>query len=225
MALSVRFKHRSESSAKNDLRHDLRRGPQPKYIDKDRTCLNTVIIEPASPSVLRDLCAERRKLIPMQRKAKITESVASSSIITFGRGLQAHVDELDHERQDELFTAVAKAVADHLGIEVTGLVGHRDEVSLHAHGQHPARHPDGRPMSRVITRKVASEIQDVAMEAARSFLPMIERGKKKADRIKDGDDPSTINNRTVRQLHEDLPLEIEARRQELVVAEARVIEL
>ena len=225
MALSVRFKHRSESSAKNDLRHELRRGPQPKYIDAKRTYLNTVIIEPASPSVLRDLCAERRKLIPMQRRAKITDSVSSSSIITFGVGLQFHVDALNQDRQDELYASVARSVAEHLGIEVTGLVAHRDEVAPHAHGQHPARHPDGRPMGKVITRNVASEIQDVAMEAARPFLPMIERGKKRAERIKDGDDPSTINNRSVRQLHDDLPKEIEARRQELVVAEARVIDM
>ena len=225
LALSVRFKSRPESSAKNDIRHELRRGPQPAYIDGSRTGLNTVIVKPQSPAVLRDLCAERRALLPMQRKAKATDAISLSSIITFGTGLQPHVEALGQERQDQLYEAVARAVADHIGIEVTGLVAHRDEVGQHAHGQHPGRHPSGLPISKVITRKVASEIQTIAMEAARPFLPMIERGKKKSDRIKNGEPASAIYNRSVRQLHDDFPREIEARRQELVVAEARVIEM
>jgi len=225
LALSVRFKHRSESSAKNDLRHDLRRGPQPRYIDGNRSHLNSVIIEPVSPSVLRDLCAERRGLLDMKRKRKITESVASSFIVTFGTGLQKHVDALSANDQDALYVSVGAAITDHLGIEMTGLVAHRDETGHHAHGQAPARHPDGRPMGKVITRQIASQIQDIAMEAASSFLPMIERGKRKVDRIADGDDPSTIYNRSVKQLHDDLPAEIEKAEAELVVATDRVREM
>lgn len=239
MALSFRFQHRSESSAKNDIRHDLRRGPQPKYIDGKRSHLNTVMIEPVSPSYLRDLCAERRELVKTERKVKINHSVASSFIITFGKGLQKHVDALPAEELDALFKAVADAVTDRVGIELTGLVAHRDETAKHAHGQCPARHPDGRAMGQVITRKIASEIQTIAMEAAKPFLPMIERGKPKAKRKADGEDPSAIYHRSVKQLHEDLPKEeaemkgritqlqtvIEAKEELVVEATARVIEM
>jgi len=207
MAISFRFKHRSESSAKNDIRHDLRRGPQPKYIDGKRSNLNSTIIEPVSPSVLRDLCIERRKLTDIKRASKLNHSVASSFIITFGKGLQKHVNDLSADEQNALYEIVAVAVTDHLGIELTGLVAHRDETASHAHGQCPARHEDGRPMGKVITPTIASTIQDIAMEAAASFLPMIQRGKKKSERIDDGEDPSAIYNRSVKRLHEDLPFE------------------
>lgn len=222
MAISVRFKHRSESDAKNDIRHDLRRGPQPKYVDGTRTRMNTTIVQPKSPAILRDLCIKRRELQPMSRKPKGSFTVASSSIITFGRGLKSHVEALDQERQDELYEAVAEAVAAHLGIELTGLVAHRDEVSPHAHGQHPGRHSDGRPMGKVITPTIASELQDIAMAAAKPFLPMVERGKKKADRIADGDDLSKIINRSVRQLHDDMPKEIQAVQAKLSKTKAKL---
>jgi|DEB0MinimDraft_12_1074336.scaffolds.fasta_scaffold04008_4 predicted nucleic acid-binding Zn-ribbon protein len=239
MALSVRFKHRSESSAKNDIRHDLRRGPQPKYIDAFRSDHNSTIIKPVSPSILRDICAERRELVDTERKAKSNHSVASSFVITFGAGLQRHVEDLSYDLQDALYRAVAEAVTDHIGIELTGLVAHRDETAPHAHGQCPARHQDGRPMGKAITQAIASEIQTIAMQAAAPFLPMIKRGKPKADRIADGEDQSAIYNRSVRQLHEDLPREeaqlkdrisnlgslIEAKEEQLIEATLRVSEM
>lgn len=224
-AISIRFKHRNESSAKNDLRHDLRRGPQPKYIDGDRSGLNSVIIQPESPSILRKLCSERRELLDKQRKEKAAPSVASSFIITFGTGLQEHMNELSHDEQNALYEAVAVAATERLGIELTGLVAHRDETAPHAHGQCPARHPEGDPVSKVITPAIASELQDIAMEAARPFLPMIVRGKKKADRIAEGEDASAIYNRSVKQLHEDLPKEISAAEAALAIAQERVDEM
>lgn len=224
-ALAVRFKHRSLSSAKNDIRHELRRGPQPRYIDPDRSHLNSVIIKPQSPAKLRDLCKARRDQLDMQRAAKASDSVASSVIIGFGKGLQPHVNALDVEQQDALYLAIAEAVTKHLGIELTGLVSHRDETAPHGHGQTPARHPDGRPMGKVITPTIASEIQTIAMEVAKPFLPMIERGKRKVDRISDGDDPSAIYNRSVKRLHEDLPDELEAAEAALLLAIDRVSEM
>lgn len=225
MALSARFRHRSESSAKNDVRHEMRIGLQPKYVDGSRTADNSVIIKPESPAKLRKLCIERREQRDMSRAPKITMSVSSSLIITFGVGLQKHVHNLSVDDQDALLEAVAKAVTDHVGIELTGLVGHRDETAFHGHGQSPAYNSEGQPMGKVITQKIASEIQTVAMEAAREFLPMIERGKKKAERIADGEDPSAVYNRSVKELHEDLPQEIAAARKQLDTALSRVAEM
>lgn len=161
----------------------------------------------------------------MQRKAKASMSVTTGLIITFGHDLQEPVSALSRDEQNQMYLRIAENITEHVGIELTGLVAHRDEVGHHAHGQCPARHPDGRPMGKVLTPAICSEIQTLAMEAAKEFLPMIERGKRKSDRIKDGDDPSTVFNRSVKQLHDDLPDELEAAKDELRVTSSEVLKM
>lgn len=221
-ALSIRFQHRSESALKNDMRHNLRVGKQPLYIDESRTKLNSIILEPQSPSILRKLCHERRGGL-MKRKAKSNMAVTTSFIITFGHDLQEQVSALSRSEQDTMYHKIALAITEHVEIELTGLVAHRDEVGQHCHGQTPARQLGGKPMSKVLTPSVCSEIQTVAMQAAQKFLPTIERGKRKADRIVAGEHSSAINNRTVKQLHDDLPVELEAAKAELFAATEQVL--
>jgi hypothetical protein len=57
--------------------------------------------------------------------------------------------------------------------------------------------------------KDLSGLQDTAGEILEKHGLDIHRGKPKTERIRDGDDPSQIYNRSVKQLHEDLPKEIE----------------
>lgn len=219
-ALSIRFQHRSVGSSRNDMRHNLRVGKQPSYIDGSLTRLNSTIIEPQSPTELSKLCHARRGEI-MKRKAKSNMAVTTSFIITFGHALQDPVSALSQDEQDSLYHKVGVAITDHVGIELTGLVAHRDEVGHHCHGQTPARHPGGKPMSKVLTPAVCSEIQTAAMKAAQEFLPMIERGKRKVDRIAAGEPLSAIYNRTVKQLHDDLPLELKQAEAEVYDARGR----
>lgn len=219
MAISFRFEHRDGSRLRARYRHDQRNGPQPGYVDGDRTPDNSTIIPYQPIPELRAMCQERRSTRATKRAMKSNAAIGSTFIITFGKGLQSHVDALSVADQDQLYSAVADAVGKRLGEDVAGLIAHRDETASHAHGVLPAVAKDGRPFSKVINRSVASEIQQIAEDAARPFLPMIEGRKTKAQRIADGEDPSRIYHRTVRQLHDDLPKELAAAQERVAAKE------
>ena len=70
-----------------------------------------------------------------------------------------------------------------------------------------------------------SRLQDIAAEVIQKHAFGIERGVRKSARIARGDQPSQIYNRSVRQLHQDLPLELEAKRDELKKFSDRVDEM
>lgn len=215
MAVSVRLQHRNLNGTTADIRHDRRIGRIPKYVDQDRSCLNSEILRGPTPHSMRAECVKLRELTPKIRKMRSDAAVSTRMVITFGKGLQPHFDALDVESQDKIYTEIAKAVADRVATSLLALVAHRDETAPHAHGQMLAVNKFGMPISKVATPTVMSELQDMAHQIALKYLPMCERGTKKADRIKRGDDPSKIYNRSVKQLHTDLPKEIEAKQTEL----------
>ena len=225
MSLSVRIEHATQGRAAGRRRHDLRIGRQPVYIDGDREDENSVILATPTPAVLRRECETRRSQRQTVRRMRTDAAVMTASIITWGRGLQPHVEALSREDQDDLHRAVAEAVAEHCGSDLVGLVVHRDETALHGHGAMPAVRLDGTPISKGLSPASLSAMQDIAMTAASRWLPMIEPPTRKTDRIARGDDASVIYHRSVRQLHDDLPKEIEARESELRVAEDRVAEM
>tara|TARA_R110000851_G_scaffold35316_1_gene92954 strand:- start:369 stop:1124 length:756 start_codon:yes stop_codon:yes gene_type:complete len=66
---------------------------------------------------------------------------------------------------------------------------------------------DGQPLSMVIKPADTRALQDTAAAAWEDLG--ITRGKPKAERIADGEPVSAWRHRTVKQLHEDLPREIE----------------
>jgi predicted nucleic acid-binding Zn-ribbon protein len=142
-------------------------------------------------------------------------AVSSRMVITFGKGLQPHFAALDVQTQDKIYTEIAEAVAARVATSLLALMAHRDETAPHAHGQMLAVNKFGVPVSKVATPTVMSELQDMVHQIALKYLSMCERGTKKADRIARGDDPSKIYNRSVKQLHTDLPKEIEAKQAEL----------
>lgn len=215
MAVSVRLQHRDINGTTADIRHDRRIGRIPKYVDQDRICLNSEILRGPTPHSMRAECVKLRELTEKIRKMRSDAAVSTRMIITFGKGLQPHFDALDVQTQDKIYTEIAQTVADRVATSLLALVAHRDETASHAHGQMLAVNKYGVPVSKVATPTVMSELQDIAHQIALKYLPMCERGTKKADRIKRGDDPSKIYNRSVKQLHTDLPKEIEAKQAEL----------
>jgi hypothetical protein len=84
------------------------------------------------------------------------------------------------------------------------------------------RDHDGVPMSQVMK---GSRLQDIAAEVIQKHASGIERRVRKSVRIARGDQPSQIYNRPVQQLHQDLPLELEAKRQEVKQFSDRVDEM
>lgn len=224
-AISVRVDHRSLSRAKGARSHDLRQGRIPDYVDQERTSENSVIVEPAPPSSLRKICEARRKARVTQRAMKRDAAVASCFIITFGTAAQPLFEAMPQDVQDATYRAVGEAIARELGVHLTGLVAHRDETAPHAHGQMPAYHPDGTPLSKILTPTVGKRLQDAAAAAIAPFDPRIVRGKPKAERIAAGEPRSKTIHRSVRELHHDLPAELDKKRTEIAVLEARIAKM
>jgi len=140
-------------------------------------------------------------------------AVATNGIITFGTEAQNIIENLSKDEQNRLFHETAKRIAERLNTDLTGLVVHRDESAIHAHFQLLAVNLDGMPLSKVIDRKTAKELQDIAGDVYKTHG--ITRGIPKADRITRGDDLSKIIHRSVTELHRDLPYEIAQKQQEI----------
>lgn len=214
-AISVRINAANYHKARGQRMHDLRLGRIPNYVAEERIVDNSILIENVNEGVLKSLCDQRRS--GKQRAMKRTAAVGSRGIITFGKQAQFEMAKLSPSKQDEAFQAVADAIAEHLASDLVGLVVHRDERAIHAHFLLPAWREDGQAISKVLTRKTSSQLQDVALETIKPFAPKIERGNKKIDRLRDGDKPSDVINKSVRQLHEELPAEIAEKQKELDV--------
>jgi hypothetical protein len=143
-------------------------------------------------------------------------AVSISGIVTFSTDAQPAIDALPKAEQDRRFLLAAEAVADHLGTDVAGVAVHRDESAIHCHFTLYGFGQDGQPVSRKLKKKVLSQLQDVAATAFGDLG--ITRGKRISERIRDGEPYSKTINRSVRELHRDLPVE-------LATAQAKVAEV
>ena len=218
-AISVRVKHRSASQYAGQRRHDLRIGDQPQYVDGDRSHGNRVLVEPPTPGPMRKRAENLRSQVSTQREMKSTAAVATIGIITFGAAAQPIFEALDSDAQDAAYLAVAQRIAEEYGTKLRGLTVHVDEASGHAHAVWESRAADGTAMSKVMR---GSRIQDIAAEVIADHAPGIVRGVRKSDRIERGDDASRIYNKSVRELHRDLPADLEAARVRVAEMEGRV---
>ena len=220
MKISVRIETRTRANATGQRNHDMRTGRQPSYVDPARSNLNSVIYAPEPTGNMLRECEERRKRRETKRAMRTDAAIAISGIITFDKEAAEYVKNLSIEEQDKLFLQSARDVAESMGTTLTGLVVHRDEFSPHAHFQCPAVRLDGYPVSKGLDRESFSKLQDVAAVAWADHG--IERGEKKTDKVQrlrnEGKTVAEITaetvHRSVKQLHEDLPLEIANRERE-----------
>lgn len=206
-SISVRVEHKGMDKSRFQMLHDTRTGNQPDYVDRARAHLNDVLIVPGSPGAMSKLCKKRRELRVTQRQMKIDASVATIGIVTFSTSAQKIINDLSRDEQNFMFEDVSNAISKRLNNEITGLVVHRDESAIHAHFQMPAYSLDGTPVSKLITPRVASELQDIAGACVEQHG--ISRGVKKKVRVARGESLAKTTHRNVKQLHEDLPAELE----------------
>ena len=195
MTGSVRVEHRDKSRSAGQRNHDLRKSHVPAYVDKSRSQHNSVLIEPLSSSELEKLVGERR--IGKKRKLRSDAAIATSGILTFGREAHQVIASLSIDEQNELIMKACKSVVSEFDNELTGLVIHRDEQSVHAHFQTCSWNRNGLANSKVITPELASKLQDVAGACFSAYG--ISRGISKEERIKNGEKPK---HKTVKELHE-----------------------
>ena len=99
---------------------------------------------------------------------------------------------------------------------------HVDESAPHAHFQLPAYDLTGHPISETAKRGALRDLQTITAEVMRRHSPGIERGRSKLDRLKAGASPAEVVNRSVAQLHDDLPAEIAAKETELAEVQAKL---
>ncbi|MDE1132192.1 MAG: plasmid recombination protein [Ascidiaceihabitans sp.] len=221
-AISIRVKHAHRSRYKNQRRHDLRIGHQPSYVDGDRVDLNRVVVDLPLPAQITQRAKELRKRTNPNRAMRADAAIATIGIITFGHAAQPIFEALTHEQQDAAYLEVAERIAEEYDTTLRGLVVHADETAPHAHVVWDCRDHNGVPMSHVMK---GSRLQDIAADVIAKHAPDIVRGIRKSARIARGDNPSQIYNRSVQQLHQDLPLEVAAKEYELESLNDRVDEM
>ena len=110
-AAQVRIEAASASRAGGQRAHDLRLGPQPSYVDADRTHLNRVLIQPWTGVELRRESERRRAQRPTKRAMKSNAGVGVRGIITFGHEAQTLFEQLSPEEQDAAYRELAEAIA------------------------------------------------------------------------------------------------------------------
>lgn len=217
MRTSFRIEHRSSQRAGGQRRHDLRIGRQPGYVDAERSDQNSVLIEPLQPAQLRQIVSDRAAAQPGRQRALMSNAaIVTNGILTFSKDAQAVIEQLTPEEQDSRIRASCEAAAELMGVELTGLVVHRDEAAIHAHCQFPSRRPDGMPLSKTVDCR---KLQDVAAEAWSDLG--ITRGKPKAERVAAGEPAHKWVHRSVKELHEDLPAELDELRERVAEHESK----
>ncbi len=214
-AAQTRIKGKSAGAIGGQRAHDLRIGPQPDYVDPARAYLNRVLITPLTGTQLRKVCEDRRKLRTTSRAMKSSAAVGMVDIITFGHEAQKFFETLTPEQQDAAYRETAEAIATRLNTTLTGLVAHGDESAPHAHFQLPAYDLTGHPISETAKRGALRDLQTITAEVMCRHAPGIERGRSKLDRLKAGASPAEVVNRSVAQLHDELPAEIAAKEAQL----------
>ena len=214
-AASTRIGSCTAKKLAGQIRHDLRRGPQPDYVDADRTHLNRILIEPLPPGQMRAICEDRRALRDTSRAMKSNSAIATRGVITFGSEAAQLFEQLSPDQQDAAFREVAEAVAARLATSLHGLLVHLDESTIHAHYELAAYNVHGEPISKTASPKVLSELQDITAEIMARHCPGIERGTRYGDRIAAGASFADTMHKSVRELHRTLPADLAKKREAL----------
>lgn len=221
-AAMVRVEIRDAQGYANQRRHDLRIGAQPDYVNPSPPEPNPVFIQPMTAAELKKLARARRAQRDTQRAMKSNAGIAVVGIIGFGIEAQAMFDALKPPEREQALRAAVQRIAAELKTSVSGLVLHLDETAKHAHFSLCGYDVDGQPLSTWMGRGVLRDLQTALHEALQAFMPDLERGRARKARAEAGAAPHELVNRSVAELHTDLPLEIAARRQELAELEEKV---
>jgi len=222
-AAMVRVEIRDAQGYANQRRHDLRIGAQPGYVNPNPSEPNPVFIQPMTTTELKRLAKDRRAQRDTQRAMKSNAGIAVAGIIGFGVEAQKMFEALGPDGQEKALRAAVERMAADLRTSVSGLVLHLDETAKHAHFSLCGYDVDGQPLSTHMGRGVLRDLQTALHEALQAFMPDLERGRARKARAEAGAAPHELVNRSVAELHTDLPLEIEAKRQELAELKEKIL--
>lgn len=209
-AVIVRAEVRSMAAYYQQLYHDLRRGPQPGYVDGTRSHLNTTIVAYKKGRQLRDICNTRRSKRATSRKLKSNAGVAVIGLIGFGIEAQEYFKSLSPGRQLAAYRRIARAIAERANTTLEGLVVHADETAPHAHFVLAGYNMDGEPLSGLMKKGMLSDFQSIAAEEIQRFEKRIERGRRRWERLEAGASYAETIHKSVRQLHAEIPADLAA---------------
>lgn len=158
----------------------------------------------------------------MTRAMKSNAGIALVGIVGFGIEAQKMFEALGPDGQEKALRATVARVAADLRTSVSGLVLHLDESAKRAHFSLCGYDVTGQPLSTWMGRGVLRGLQTALHEELRAFMPDLERGRSRKTRAEAGAAPHGLVNRSVEELHIDLPFEIEAKRKELADLEEKI---
>ena len=204
-------------------RHDQRIGKQPEYVDAERAHLNEAIYRAegwarVAGSTVKEDTERAHKLMEASRKeiekrAKRKTSVGKywrTAIVTFSHDAQKMLAEKETMPHAEVMAAFEDFAERH-GVKLLTVDFHGDESAPHYHATFEGVNANGYAL-RLDRQELSQEQDNVASWLADLGL---KRGKKRIDRIADGEDPSKWNHRTVRELHQQHKADNEAELAEL----------
>ena len=221
-AAMARVEIRDAQGYANQRRHDLRIGAQPAYVNPAPPEPNRIFIQPMTTQELKKLARERRAQRDTMRAMKSNAGIAVVGIVGFGIEAQKMFEALGPDDQERALRAAVERVAADLKTTVTGLVLHLDETARHAHFSLCGYDVTGQPLSTWMGRGVLRELQTALHEELQAFMPDLERGRSRRARAEAGAAPHELVNRSVDELHIDLPFEIAEKRKELVELEEKI---
>ena len=207
-------------SAIGELGHDARTSKKIlKNVDRTRTRLNRVLLGSMTQEDLEKSKREQTERIrSFTKKAPRRDAnYYIPGIITFSKEARNQVNSMPPDAQAMKFVEDVSKKHD---VKIIYLVRHSDESTTHYHFLLEYVNSDGRAVGRKLNKKALSGLQD---EAGMIFGSIgLTRGVKKTERLARGEDFAKTVHRSVRQLHEDLPGEIAAKKSQLAQIQEKV---
>lgn len=222
LTVSVRIKPIPAKAGAGQARHDLRSGRVPGYVDHDKSTDNSLVIAPPDPSAVFDEIASGRKAA-RQQSLRQDARVVIAGVVTWGTEAQERINALSVPDQDALYRRICDRISRETGRDLIGLVVHRDESSPHCHFMLRGyqRTESGQEIAPRFQPKDLQKLQDAAGQEVADLG--ISRGKSIGERIADGDDYSKTLHRSVKELHRDIPDELQKARHDLALAEEKAV--
>lgn len=240
MNISIRYKSTRKYSFA--CAHDFRIGPQPNYVNSDLTHLNKTLIQPPEDfdAVIADI--EKKAVEVGKRKWQKNSPYFFDGIITFGDGFiqnqaqpERAVNQVDLENSAMVFL---HNWCEEYDVKPLYLILHLDEATPHFHFKTTAQNSAGKSISRNVNRKAEMrKAQDIAAESFKTLgfkrgTPKLEKVADAAEDLglgkdKNGNFPpeawkaANVVNRSVKQLHEDLPIDIQKLRSQVLLMEEK----
>jgi len=201
-SISFRIQAVDARALGGQFRHDQRIGPQPSYVDATQAHRNVALYRAQD---FDDIAASHQQILERTKRRTTAARYWRTAILTFSHDAQDHLgDALPHEEARAAFEDFAQRH----GVKLLSVDFHGDESAPHYHASF-----EGVTEAGYALRLNKSQLSREQDHAAAKFAELgLVRGKRKVDRMADGEDPAKWVNRSVRELHEQLPGELDALR-------------